>query len=375
MIDFKKIDNLVKYCIVKIFRIKDPVYIDDGIESAEKIIEKYSEENEVDSLLKKFNSINSDNAFNHFLYVIRKRRARRRFYYSINIAAILIVALFLFSPEKSTTTIVNKKALTKVDDVLLITENGESYTTSGDIKVSNYEIKASQKRPVELESSRIELQKTPEQLNTLVTPRGIRQQLTLSDGTVIWINSQSRLSFPTEFNDSARVVSLTGEAYFDVTESRKPFIVKLQTGEVTVYGTSFNVNSYDNSPISAVWLYTGSVKVSTTEEETMLKPGYNVRIDNATSLMSSQIANRNESPDWIRGMIEFYEEPLSGAFDVLQRWYGITYELSDDVKDLEVTMIISDKTSIEDLLELLELTQKVDVKRKNDTVIITKNLN
>ncbi|MBO9571593.1 MAG: FecR domain-containing protein, partial [Chitinophagaceae bacterium] len=106
--------------------------------------------------------------------------------------------------------------------------------------------------------------------NTMTTPKGGQYQLTLSDGTKVWLNAASSITYPITFTEKNRTVSITGEAYFEVAKNKtKPFIVKTTTDEITVLGTSFNVNAYADEKAMKTSLIEGSIKIG----GTILQPG------------------------------------------------------------------------------------------------------
>ena len=179
--------------------------------------------------------------------------------------------------------------------------------------------------------------------------------------------------FRSRFDDTARVVKLTGEADFDVVKSDKTFIVKIEKADISVYGTTFNVSSYKNSLVSNVSLYSGSVGLRTQSGSLILTPGYYAEMDNTQLTISEPKENFSSSPDWIRGRMEFLSQPLYKVFEVIGRWYNIDYELLSSAKNLEATIVISDKTSLNDLIELLEMTQNISIERQNNKLIIEKN--
>jgi hypothetical protein len=104
----------------------------------------------------------------------------------------------------------------------------------------------------------------------------------------------------------------------------------------------------------------------------MLNPGFNVQIDNLTSDISGPAGNINKSPDWMRGRLEFYSQPLYKVFEVIQRWYGVEYEISEDARNLEVTVIICDTISFEELTGLLVLAQKIEIIKDENKIYISK---
>ena len=113
--------------------------------------------------------------------------------------------------------------------------------------------------------------------NTIETPVGGSYQINLPDGTKVWLNAASSLSFPAKFNNGKRSVKLTGEAYFDVVENKQmPFIVTFNGQVVEVLGTQFNINSYTDESSDKTTLFEGSVKLSQDDNQVLLKPGQQV---------------------------------------------------------------------------------------------------
>lgn len=342
-----------------------------------KIIEKYSDVDVLQRELDLFDSIDNSKAFLKFVESVRKsareRRAKllRRTFIGVSAAAVillLIVAGGVFGGGDDV-TVVNKYALAESEKVLLITSEGETYSTSGEIKVEDEKVVAEKSNLISTERDNAEQVK----INELITPAGVRQKITLPDGSIVWLNAASSLKFPTNFDDTARVVKLCGEAYFDVVKSSRPFIVKIENASIMVYGTTFNISSYQSASLSNISLYTGSIGLKTERSSIKLIPGHYVEIDNMTQLISDPEENFSDSPDWMRGRMEFLSQPLGKVFEVISRWYGVNYEISPEIRNLEVTIMISDKTSLEELSELLEMTQNISVLNKNNKLVITKH--
>src|SRR5690606_36229691 len=114
------------------------------------------------------------------------------------------------------------------------------------------------------------------------TPRGGQYQVSLPDGTKVWLNADSKLYYPRAFSGNTRTVQMEGEAYFEVAkDEQKPFIVQTNRQKVEVLGTHFNVNAYSEEPISAVSLLEGKVKVSLANQaERTLLPGQQSSVKN-----------------------------------------------------------------------------------------------
>jgi hypothetical protein len=151
-------------------------------------------------------------------------------------------------------------------------------------------------------------------LNTITTPNGGMFQLLLSDGTKVWLNAASSITYPVVFHGSRREVSITGEAYFEVSQKKdKPFIVKTVADEITVLGTAFNVNSYTDEPSVKTSLLEGAVKIN----NTILKPGqaFSNGIATATDI--------RQDIAWKSGYFDFDKLPFDQALRQLARWYDV----------------------------------------------------
>ena len=158
-------------------------------------------------------------------------------------------------------------------------------------------------------------------MNRLVIPRGGEFNLTLSDGTHVWLNAETELRYPVQFNGKERVVYLKGEAYFEVSKNKeKPFLVQVDDMSVKVYGTEFNVNTYNN--IETV-LVTGSVSMNQGGKEVLLKPnqkGVFVQVSGKITVADVDVL---AYVSWKNGDFIFRNESLNSIMDKLSRWYGL----------------------------------------------------
>ncbi|WP_160712898.1 FecR family protein [Chitinophaga solisilvae] len=162
--------------------------------------------------------------------------------------------------------------------------------------------------------------------NTMTTPRGRRFRLQLPDGTLVWLNAASAISFPTAFSRTERKVRLTGEAYFEVTPDKAaPFIVTLnnQTA-VQVLGTHFNISAYPDEPQIRTTLMEGAVKVKLQQQEQVLKPGQQLQINNAGGPMQlQQHVDTSAVIGWKNGILHFDNKKLTEVINMIARWYDI----------------------------------------------------
>lgn len=158
---------------------------------------------------------------------------------------------------------------------------------------------------------------------TVSVPAGQRTQLTLPDGTVVWLNARTTLSYPTHFNRQRRTVSLQGEAYFEVAKDvKKPFVVQTQQYNIEVLGTKFDVEAYPDSKSFETTLMEGSVKVSSTQnpgQSFMLKPHEKVYLKDGR-LTATQVSDFS-SYRWKEGLICFKETPFEHVMEEFEKYY------------------------------------------------------
>jgi transmembrane sensor len=191
---------------------------------------------------------------------------------------------------------------------------------------------------------------------TLSTPRGGQYQITLPDGTKVWLNAESKLHYPYHFSLDARRVKLDGEAYFEVAHHKnRPFIVDTEKEKVEVLGTHFNVNSYKADINTTVALLEGKVKVSLKEgATTVLKPGQQSVVTNGK--MEIQTINVDESIAWKNGEFMFNNESLENAMKKVARWYDLEIEVSPKLQDVEIWGSVSRYDNFNTVLKLIKMT-------------------
>lgn len=163
--------------------------------------------------------------------------------------------------------------------------------------------------------------------NTMSTPVGRQFRLTLPDGTRVWLNSASSIRYPAKFSGPERKVTITGEAYFEVTKDQtSPFRVLVNDMEVEVLGTSFNINSYTNESNLRTTLLDGSVRVKQNTLKALLKPGQQAVLQHISSGNSMDVKNEVDVQQvmaWKNGIFNFNGADLFVVMRELERWYGI----------------------------------------------------
>lgn len=213
---------------------------------------------------------------------------------------------------------------------------------------------------------------------SIVTPRGGQYQITLMDGTKVWLNAASKLTYPSRFDQGERRVELEGEGYFEVAKQMKqgkkvPFIIKTPTQEVEVLGTEFNISAYkDNGESAKTTLVEGSVQVHAQGETMLLKPG-------EQSVQSAKGLNKKKvdvSPfvAWKNNEFVFFETELKDALLVLSRWYDFDVDLKQPIPSTHLYGSISRKESLSEVLEILKssgLKFRIEnLKNKNRLIIL-----
>ncbi|CAL1516456.1 FecR domain-containing protein [Chitinophaga sp. MM2321] len=161
--------------------------------------------------------------------------------------------------------------------------------------------------------------------NTLSTPRGGQFQLTLSDGTRVWLNSASSLKYPTAFHGKERVVELNGQGYFEIAKNAgQPFRVKVNNGlEVQVLGTHFDIMAYPDEDAIKTTLLEGIVRVTQGSVEQMLKPGQQAVATTAMQHISVKETDVNKVIAWKNGLFIFNNVELGAILREIARWYDV----------------------------------------------------
>lgn len=212
---------------------------------------------------------------------------------------------------------------------------------------------------------------------TVITEAGEQAQVLLPDGSKVWVNASSQLSYHTSFFSSERHISLTGEAFFKVAkDKRSPFIVNAKNVETKVFGTEFNVRARAEEEIVATTLYEGSVSVSFTsdrEKEYLLKPGDRLDVDTQERNAKLSVVSTQNYPIWMRGKFHFEQTSLLEIALTLEKHYNVKFIFED--KSLERERFTCDfykDEGLDQILSVLKLTQSLDYSIKNKTVFLFK---
>lgn len=215
-------------------------------------------------------------------------------------------------------------------------------------------------------------------LNEIFVPRGGEYELILPDGTHVWINSDSKLSFPSRFDHSKREVFLEGEAYFAVTKNaQKPFYVKLANQvQVQVLGTEFNVRAYSDMNVFETTLCTGKVDVSDGKSSMILSPSQQAVYHKVNGRLEKRKVNTYLYTAWKDGLFVFDNERLENILSTLSRWYNVNvfYE-NNAVKDYHFSGRLERYNDFEKVLKMIEKTTSISFEIKDRNVVVKQVVN
>ena len=210
-----------------------------------------------------------------------------------------------------------------------------------------------------------------ERYNTLRVPRGGEYSITLSDGTIVYLNSESELRYPVNFVGRDRRVYLSGEAYFDVVQDEAhPFIVDMGNSSVRVLGTSFDVRAYADEDEVLTTLVQGSVKFSAGKEFVTLEPGKQAVLGKSGSIETREVDTYLYTA-WKEGVFAFKRQRLEEIMKVVARWYDVNI-FWENVSQKEVTFTGKMKRydDFSKVVEVLEMTGNTEFVIKENNIFI-----
>ena len=201
--------------------------------------------------------------------------------------------------------------------------------------------------------------------NQVDVPQCGEYQLRLSDGSVVFLNSQTRLRFPVRFSGNTREVELVGEAYFEVTKDPdKPFIVHTHGQSITVLGTQFNVSAFENEEVIKTTLVTGKVRVGGKEmkEQVVLSPSEQLVFDKKSGQHKICRVDVQDYIAWKDGQFRFRDVRLDEIMRSIERWYGVEVEYTDpETKAYVFGLNFGRHETIEPLLRIFRQNGKIDI--------------
>jgi transmembrane sensor len=222
------------------------------------------------------------------------------------------------------------------------------------------------------------------QMNELVVPFGKKSQLTLEDGTKVWLNAGSRLEFPTKFKNDKREVSLQGEGYFEVAHNQRvPFFVNAGEISVKVLGTRFDISAYKSDKLIETVLLEGSVAIreqsafSLFKKESVLKPNQKASYSrNDGSIIVKDEQKVDDAIAWTEGWFKFHRQSIDEVFDKLQRYYNVQFEFNSEFpKEDLISGKLYLKDSIEQVMLTMQVVAKIQFRIDGNKIYVEKKMN
>lgn len=211
---------------------------------------------------------------------------------------------------------------------------------------------------------------TAAEMNTIRTPRGGQYEVVLPDGTKVWLDAASALSYPTAFTGGSRQVQLKGEAYFEVAENKnRPFQVLVGDMKIDVLGTHFNVMAYDDESAIKTTLLEGAVKVTMGQASRLLQPGEQASLERSTGVMKILNVDVDETVAWKNGVFELGGAQIEAVMRQMSRWYDVDVEYQGTT-DQHFRGSIPRSANASEVFRMLELTGAVHFTVEGKKVIV-----
>jgi transmembrane sensor len=214
----------------------------------------------------------------------------------------------------------------------------------------------------------------PNQFNTLSTANGETYKINLPDGTEVWLNAASSLTYPTVFTGKTREVALKGEGYFEVAKNKeKPFIVTANGAQIKVLGTHFNVSAYLDDQAVTATLVEGSIQMKNSYTSALIKPGQQGIATPQKDDLSVQPADTEQAIAWVNGNFSFNDATIKEVMKLASRWYNVqVYYTDSHIETKKLRGTVSRYKNITELLDNITLTSAIHYKLEGRKVILSK---
>lgn len=285
------------------------------------------------------------------------------------IAAAFISIIFLSIEVFKSTSLNDTKIETEVVNAILTQEKGQQISIK---EGTTYQLSnsISNGKRISYKPNLLKTNKTT--YNYLETPRGGEFYIELTDGTKIWLNSETKIKYPTQFNkkQERKVELLYGEAYFEVSSNteKTSFKVVSHIQEIKVLGTKFNVKAFKDDDDITTTLIEGKIQLKNSKEIRTLIPNQQAKIlKNSEKFTVADSIDLYNVISWKEGLFRFKNTQLNDMTKVLSRWFNIEFQFqTENLKTIKFTGAINKKEKIQKILDIIKKTNKVNYDIKND---------
>ena len=389
MSDFYKIDRIVALLILERERELTPEEQQELSEwlaeddNNRKLYDSLKDKTNIEAKIGFLNSFDKQKAYDSFLSKINKSKTRTLTRQILKYAAVLIpffVVIWFVIQRNNVVEQENNLAKTEIQPIqskavlrladgktILLEEEKDLIVELGCATIINNDKEIVYNRTDKAVKTR------KLQYNTIEIPRGGEYQITLSDGTKVWLNSSTSLKYPVAFAAGSRDVYLQGgEVFFDVAKNKdRPFIVHTSKMNVNVLGTMFNIRDYSDENRVTTTLVEGKVLINNLKNKKDYTLTPNEQAVVSDSKVSVETVDVSRFIAWKNGRILFKENTLDEIFNDLARWYDIDFNFENqDAAKLRFSIDIERYDELSEILEIIELTQKVKIEVNDNLVII-----
>lgn len=387
-----KLDKIYKLAEIIVKNIEGDIsqeektQFDDWLSESEDnniVFEEFSKKSFLDKKQNDSARFKKAHAFNNF--IVRKRRKERKYrnwsislkVASVVLPIILVVSFFLMDKNIPVQNIPVSEAISPGSSKAILTlSDGRNIVLDEKVKDTIFDTKGTY---VTALGSKVEYESNvvSEKLlyHTLDVPRGGEYFIKLSDGTKVWINSESKLRYPIVFGKKERKVVLDGEAYFEVTKNKQcPFIVDMNGSSIEVLGTSFNARSYNDENRIFTTLVEGKVKFSSTKikgESLVLKPGEQGVINLKKETINKKVVEVESFISWKDGRFVFKEQRLDDIMLTMSRWYDINvFFVNESARKVTFSGNLKRYDNFNKIISMLDMTGMVEFEVKGKTIYV-----
>lgn len=352
----------------------------DEFQLAKDFVESYLNESEEtvseDELLDLWKRIHNTNKRNNNS---KNNPFRKHLYIGLSIASSILLFVFIipylsknYFPNKQEESIIqyveaNSINIDSVSDIQLVLSDKKIVNVTekeSDIIYDSTEIKISSKEILQKEDATV--------FNQLAVPNGRRSTLKLPDGTHLYVNAGTVVTYPTEFAGDKREIYVNGEIFIDVKpDTKRPFIIRTSNIDVEVLGTKFNVTAYDSDENKQIVLVSGSVKILSRNDkkDTIIKPSEMYQYSEGTS--SVKKVDLVKYTSWVDGLYYLESEKLENVMHKLSRYYGVNINCDEKIVGLRCSGKMDLKDEIVDVLDGLSFSFPINIEYKNGEYYIT----